>query len=210
VTIELRLWLIAAICLCGFFALGYAVVHAPSLWRIDVEAAALRGEATPLALAFTLTGRALPLLAIAVISIAVTMLAHANVRMAVAIFAAQLVSQGLVEVLKGLFGRARPDDWLVHRELGFSYPSGHATTAIVFFGSWLVFVLLSPMPKAVKIGCAAIVAVWMAGIDWSRMALGAHYPTDVLGGTLFGVAFACALWALAFHFRLAAPLVGTA
>jgi undecaprenyl-diphosphatase len=201
--LELRLWVIAALCLAAYFVLGYMVNHAPGLWRIDIEAAALRGQASPLAILFTTSGRALPLLVIAVAGIAIAAVTRTNVRVAIAIFVAQLLSQGAVEFLKHVFQRTRPDAWLVHKELGYSYPSGHATTAVVFFGSWLVFALLSPLPNAPKIAVVAILAIWMAGIDWSRVALSAHYPTDVLGGTLFGAACACALWAILVHFRLA-------
>jgi undecaprenyl-diphosphatase len=206
VTLELRLWTIAALCLCAYFVLGYAANHAASLWRIDVEAAALRGQSTPLAILFTTSGRALPLFAIAMAGIAIMAATRTNVRIAIAIGIAQVVSQGAVELLKHVFARARPDAWLVQKELGYSYPSGHATTAVVFFGSWLVVALLSPLPSAVKIAVVAILAIWMAGIDWSRVALSAHYPTDVLGGTLFGTACACALWALLLHFRMTESL----
>ncbi|MEO6836055.1 MAG: phosphatase PAP2 family protein [Candidatus Tumulicola sp.] len=200
-TLEMRLWLIAAASLCAFFLLGFSVVHAPSLWSVDVGASALRGRVIPLALVFTTSGRALPLLAVAIAGIVIVAIARANVIVSVAIFASQLLSQGAVELLKHVFRRSRPDAWFINRDLGFSYPSGHATTAIVFFGSWLVFVLMSPLPKVPKIIMATALAVWMAGVDWSRVALGAHYPTDVFGGTLFGVAFACALWALLLHFH---------
>jgi undecaprenyl-diphosphatase len=211
VTLELRLWFAASLCLVAFCVLGYAVTHAPSLWRIDVEeAAAVHGQATPLAVLFTGTGRALPLFILAVIGILATAATHANVRIAIAIFVAQLISQGLVEGFKHIFSRVRPDAWLIHRDFGFSYPSGHACTAIVFFGSWFIFVMYSPMPKALKLGLLIVLAAWVVGIDWSRMALGAHYPTDVLGGTLIGIATACALWALLLHFRIASPFAAPA
>jgi membrane-associated phospholipid phosphatase len=52
------------------------------------------------------------------------------------------------------------------------------------------------MTESIKIALVALLAFWIAGIGWSRLALGAHYPTDVIGGTLFGVAWACATWAM--------------
>lgn len=203
-TLEIRLWLVAAVALALCLALGYGVSHTAQLWRIDVEAAALRGEGVPLAQLFTLSGRALPLFILAVAGIAIAYATRGNTVAAVAIFVTQLLSQGAVELVKHLFVRARPDAWLIMKELGFSFPSGHATTAIVFFGSWVVLIALSAMPRDLKIALGAVLVVWMVGIDWSRMALGAHYPTDVIGGTLFGIASACAMWAVLLHTRVIA------
>jgi hypothetical protein len=39
---------------------------------------------------------------------------------------------------------ARPDVWLDRHEPGFSYPSGHATTAVVFYGAWVAVLWTSP------------------------------------------------------------------
>ena len=201
-TLEQRLWLFAAVSLCLFSVLSYAVSHGPSSWRVDIEASVIRGQAVPLALVFTMSGRALPLFIIAVISVATAVLAQSNVLVAVAILATQLLSQATVEAIKRLYRRTRPDIWFVRRDLGFSYPSGHATTAIVFYGSWLIVVLTSLLSRDVKIVLCAILVIWIVGIDWSRIALGAHYPTDVAGGTLFGLACASALWATLLHFAL--------
>lgn len=201
-TVEVRLWVIAACCLVAFALLAYALSHSASPWRIDVEAAPLRGQATPLAVLFTASGRALPLSVIAIAGVAIAAFSRVNIVAAIAILVIQCVSQGAVEAVKHVLMRSRPDEWLVHRELGYSFPSGHATTAIVFFGSWLVMAANAPLPKSVKVGIIAILVIWIVGIGWSRVSLGAHYPTDVIGGTLFGAAWACALWALLLHFRL--------
>lgn len=203
-TLEQRLWFVAILSLVACIVLGYFVSHTAQLWRIDVEAAALRGEGVPLASLFTLSGRALPLLLLAVVGIAIAFATRSNVVAAVAIFVTQLLSQGAVELIKHVFMRARPDAWLVHQDHGFSFPSGHATTVIVFFGSWLVLVAISSLPRDAKIAIGTLLVIWMAGIDWSRIALGAHYPTDILGGTLFGLAWACALWAVLLHARIVA------
>ncbi len=200
-SVESRLVTIAGLCLAAFFALGYSVTHPIGLWRFDSHANVLRGQGLPWAILFTQSGRALPLLALALAGIAIAAVTRYQVVAAVVIFAAQLVSQAAVEGLKHVFHRARPDSWIYHEELGYSYPSGHATTAVVFFGSWLVLVLMSPLPKGVKVVLAAVLATWMIGIDWSRLALGAHYLTDVIGGTLFGIACASIVFASLLHFR---------
>lgn len=91
--------------------------------------------------------------------------------------------------LKSAFGRARPSfrDPLVHAA-GGSFPSGHA------FGSFVgcavavlvVMPLLTRTGRAVSIVVAAVIVV---AVGFSRIGLGAHYVTDVLGGWLLGAAW---------------------
>jgi undecaprenyl-diphosphatase len=105
----------------------------------------------------------------------------------------QILSQTVVELCKARFARTRPDYWLVGLEAGHSYPSGHATTAVVFFTGWAIAAALSPLPYAVKYVAATMLVLWAAGVSWSRLALGAHYVSDVVGGTIFGAGWLCAV-----------------
>lgn len=54
-------------------------------------------------------------------------------------------------------------------------------------------VLHSALPQTLKLPLAGLLMLWALGVDWSRLALGAHYFSDVFGGTLFGTAWLCAL-----------------
>ncbi len=186
----------AVVCLAVTLLLGYSVTRSASLWRIDAEAAALRGAGAPAALMFTLSGRAMPLFFIAAAAFGITLALRAGWKLALAIFLVQLISQAGAELLKRWYRRPRPDYWLVHEELGFSYPSGHATTAVFFYGSWAVLGLLLPIPKTISEPLAAALGAWAGGIVWSRLALGAHYPVDVTGGAFFGAMWACIFWLL--------------
>ncbi|MDQ1130785.1 phosphatase PAP2 family protein [Microbacterium sp. SORGH_AS_0888] len=91
--------------------------------------------------------------------------------------AAQLVSAVAVQVLKHLFGRARPEEILVLSDYG-SFPSGHtaaaatvAVVATVVFGRWWV---------------GALGACWIVVMGLSRTSVHAHWLSDVLGGALVG------------------------
>jgi membrane-associated phospholipid phosphatase len=197
-----RLAVTALCCLAGTLALGAYVVRRP-LIPLDVESIALRGRGTRLAVLFTRSGYWPALVAINVALALAEWFLRGGIAFAMVLGGVQLLSQAASDFTKELFGRIRPDDWLYHKELGFSYPSGHSTTAVVFFGGLLVFLWSVPAPAAFHIAASAALAIWMAGIAWSRMVLGAHYGTDVIGGLLFGAFWLCLMLLLLRHLPIA-------
>lgn len=191
-TAEARLDSAAAALFVAFILLGLAVARRPlGIW--DARAVLFRAQATQLALLFTRSGRSKALTAGYIAAIAVFAAAHLPVWIPLVLAASQLVSQIVVEAFKMLYKRTRPDYWLVGLEAGHSYPSGHAATAVITFGGWASVIALSSLPEALKYALAASFALWATGIVWSRLALGAHYFSDVTGGILFGSAWLCAL-----------------
>jgi len=92
-------------------------------------------------------------------------------------------------VLKDVFGRPRPEHWVRVHESSLSYSSGHAMFAVMVYGLWAWFVWRSSLPDGVRRTVAPLLALWGLGVLWSRLALGAHYPTDLIGGILLATAF---------------------
>ena len=92
-------------------------------------------------------------------------------------------------VLKGVFGRPRPDLWEHRGQYAWSsYPSGHAIVcASVFFTIALMFF----RERQWRWPFAAAV-VLMVVILYSRLYLGVHWPTDVVGGYLIGLVWLAA------------------
>lgn len=90
----------------------------------------------------------------------------------------------LTTVLKAVFRRARPELVDSGYTAGFySFPSGHATVAVGFYGALaliLAYHLRGPARWAVVLLGTALVLL----IGFSRLYLGVHYPTDVLAGFL--------------------------
>jgi membrane-associated phospholipid phosphatase len=198
-----RFWISSVAALALFVVLGFAVTVMP-LSPVDVAAAAaLFGHGVRAAIIFTESGRTLPIALIGLIGIGALAALRMPPWIGIGVLASQIISQGVVELIKHIFQRVRPDQWLVYHEAGYSYPSGHACTAVVFFGSWCLIVLAAPLPRPTKIVFAAALVVWMLGIDWSRLALGAHYATDVIGGTLFGISWVSAVLAILAHLGIA-------
>lgn len=98
-------------------------------------------------------------------------------------------------IVKGLVHRLRPD--LVDpvaQELGLSFPSGHAQAAIVGYAVLLLVFL--PVLRGAWRGTAFTVAVLMVLlVGFSRVALGVHYVSDVVGGYALGAAWVAAMTA---------------
>ena len=123
-----------------------------------------------------------------------------------------LALTGIVPInsgLKGLFQRARPlhnHGFIV--EHGWSFPSGHAFGAIVFYGmlAYVLLRLLPPRFHRVAIA-AAITLVGMIGI--SRILLQVHYFSDVLAGFASGAVWLLVCISVAEYLR-ARPTHSTA
>jgi undecaprenyl-diphosphatase len=185
-------WLVpaAAGCLIGMAALGTSVAQRP-LTPLDRWANALRGHGTRVAVVFTRAGYWPALAGVSVIVVALAEWLRWWPAFALLLPAMQLLSQGLVDRIKALYRRIRPDDWLYHEELGFSFPSGHACTAVVFYGGLIVYAWNVPLPLALRLAVSLVLGVFVVGLPWSRLVLAAHYGTDVTGGFLFGVGWLC-------------------
>lgn len=84
-------------------------------------------------------------------------------------------------LLKTLFDRPRPDlwDWLI-TETSFSFPSGHSAASFAF--AFCIVLLL--WNTKWRILTTILAGVYIVLIGTSRLYLGVHYPTDVLGGWL--------------------------
>lgn len=208
-TPEARLWLLATAFASAFAILATLVRSTRALLPLDALSSPLRGRNVRAAAILTRSGRALPLLVLAALSVALFAILREPLWIPLAIFASQVVSQGVVEsALKHHVSRERPSDWVVKKERGFSFPSGHACTAFVFFGSWLVVALVAIPDLGLRVVAGVSIGAWMFGIAWSRVALAAHYISDVLGGALFGAAWTCATLALAIRAHVPLPWSG--
>ncbi len=194
---EHRLWIMAAVCFLVVAALGaYVTSRAPT--ALDVAGGALRGAALPLAAFFTLLGRWYVLTIVALAVAGVTVALRGDLRAIGILVASQIGAQGAVALVKMFFHRARPAGWLLYHEPDFSFPSGHAVTAIVFYVALTLLVLRTDVvPRPFAVPLALVLALCVVGIPWSRLSLDAHYATDVIGGLVFGCGWLCATIAIA-------------
>jgi undecaprenyl-diphosphatase len=188
--------LLAAMALAAYLALGLVVSGAPPS-AYDRSGAIFTGSDLPLATFLTNAGLFPVYVGVCVATLLFALVRRAWFGRAVLAAATLAVAWRLSDYFKDRFHRPRPEHWLVHHETSFSYASGHATLALAFYGLWAAFIWNARLPTAVRVLAVALLGLWIAGIGWSRLALEAHYPTDLLGGYLLGAACAFAALALA-------------
>lgn len=89
-------------------------------------------------------------------------------------------------ILKQLFHRPRPD---LHRLIeigGYSFPSGHSMSSMIFYG-FLIYLIVRYIKHWFKYTIAGVLCLLVLAIGISRIFLGVHYASDVLGAYIFGL-----------------------
>jgi undecaprenyl-diphosphatase len=101
-------------------------------------------------------------------------------------------------LMKGWFARERPE-YAVYAEImgTSSFPSGHTMNAAVVYLTLGMFVARLVKRRSLQIYVFGAAVVLTLLVAFSRVYLGAHYPTDVLAGSCAGFAWATAWWLVA-------------
>lgn len=129
----------------------------------------------------------------AVIGLAIGLFLVYKRRLDEALRAASAVLLAVVttSALKALIMRPRPDLWpQLASETNWSFPSGHAT------GSAAVAIALAVLAWNSRYRWPVVIAgaVFTVVVSWSRLYLGVHYPTDIVGGWCVAILWAYYMW----------------
>lgn len=195
---------IAAAALAGFLWLGYAVGTGQPLALDTAIRETVHSWASPaltwLMLGVTRLGTTRFLAAVTIAAWwALFRIGHW--RAAVLLAVSTLGMMALSESLKVEYHRVRPPAYFAYDEpTNYSYPSGHADTSISFYGL-LAWIATRYIPsRAGRRAAWAAAAMLVLAIGFSRVYLGVHYPSDVLGGYALGLVYLSAL--IGIHRRL--------
>lgn len=97
--------------------------------------------------------------------------------------------------LKLFFQRTRPEDllYLIETPSSYSFPSGHAMGAAGVLGCIIIELHALGIPRVHRVGATLVGSVLIVGIGLSRIYLGVHFASDVLGGQLAAAAWVSAV-----------------
>lgn len=197
---------VAIAALAAFLALTIAVLFSPAFQALDVRAsAALRDLSVPaidvLARILTFIGNPWPM-TVLTISGAVWLLLVGRRGEALLLAATMALGSGTGAIIKRLVERARPDAELARIPLpeSFSFPSGHALSSMLFFGTAALFIVVLARSSRFRLWGPIVCAALAIGIALSRVYLGVHYLGDIIASWMLGSALlavtaeAYALW----------------
>ena len=122
--------------------------------------------------------------------VAVLVLVHARRRDGAVFLTVTMVGAlALENGLKFSFQRVRPPPFFGSEPETYSFPSGHALFSLCFYGGLAIAASRSMQSAAMKTGLWIATVLLVLAIGGTRIYLGVHYPSDVLGGYLVAIAW---------------------
>ena len=183
-------WIVLFICLVGFLALAEDVFN-KEIMNGDIIGYKLISTflisdfVTPIAKFITNFGGAIFL------SIATVMLflLIKNKKIGLSIISNIVIITVLNQLLKRILQRPRPTEFRIVEETGYSFPSGHSMVSMAFYGYLIYLIYRYIKNKYVKRTLITILSILICLIGISRIYLGVHYTSDVLGGFLLSISY---------------------
>ncbi len=183
-------WIILFICLIGFLALAEDVFN-KEIMKGDiigynlVSTFLISDFATPIAKFITNFGGAIFLI---VLTITLIILIK-NKKIGLSIFTNLAVITILNQILKRILQRPRPTEYRIVEETGYSFPSGHSMVSMAFYGYLIYLIYKYVKNKYLKWTLITLLSFLIVSIGISRIYLGVHYTSDVIGGFLISISY---------------------
>ncbi len=183
-------WIILFICLIGFCALAEDVFNKEIMkgdiigYKI-VSTFLISDFATPIAKFITNFGGAI-FLVIATITLFIVI---KNKKIGISILSNVAIVTVLNQLIKRILQRPRPTEYRIIEETGYSFPSGHSMVSMAFYGYFIYLIYKYVKNKYVKWISISLLSLLICAIGISRIYLGVHYTSDVLGGFLISISY---------------------
>ena len=183
-------WLVLFIALIGFLALAEDVFNKEIMngdiigYKV-VSTFLISDFATPIAKFVTNFGGAIFLIILTI----VLFILIKNKKIGVSIFLNLALITILNQLLKRILQRPRPTEYRIIEETGYSFPSGHSMVSMAFYGYLIYLIYKYVKNKYVKWISIVLLSILICSIGVSRIYLGVHYTSDVLGGFFISISY---------------------
>lgn len=183
-------WIILFICLIGFLALAEDVfnkeiMNGDIIGYKFISTFLISDFATPIAKFITNFGGAI---FIAVVAIFLAIIIK-NKKIGISILTNLVIITGLNQLFKRILQRPRPTEYRIIQETGYSFPSGHSMISMAFYGYLIYLIYKHVKNKYIKWISISLLSILICLIGISRIYLGVHYTSDVLGGFLISISY---------------------
>ena len=183
-------WIILFICLIGFLAIAEDVFNKEIMsgdiigYKL-VSTFLISNFATPIAKFITNFGGAIFLIALTIVLLVLIK----NKKIGISIFSNLVIVTILNQLLKAILQRPRPTEYRIVEETGYSFPSGHSMVSMAFYGYLIYLIYKYVKNKYIKWISIVLLSILVCSIGISRIYLGVHYTSDVLGGFLISMSY---------------------
>ena len=183
-------WMLLFICLIGFLALAEDVFHQEimngDIVGYDIVSKLFKfNVSTPIAKFMTNFGGAIFVISLTTILFFVIK----DKKIGISIITNLGIVTILNQIIKFIMQRPRPTEFRIIEETGYSFPSGHSMVSLAFYGYLIYLIYKYINNKHLKRTLIIILSVLICIIGVSRIYLGVHYTSDVLGGVLISFAY---------------------
>ena len=183
-------WMLLFICLIGFLALAEDVFHQEimngDIVGYDIVSKLFKfNVSTPIAKFMTNFGGAIFVISLTTILFFVIK----DKKIGISIITNLGIVTILNQIIKFIMQRPRPTEFRIIEETGYSFPSGHSMVSLAFYGYLIYLIYKYIKNKYVKWTLITILSILICLIGISRIYLGVHYTSDVLGGFLLSISY---------------------
>ena len=183
-------WLVLFIALIGFLALAEdafnkEIMNGDIIGYKLISTFLISDFATPIAKFITNFGGAIFLITLTVI----LFILIKNKKIGISIFSNLVIITILNQLLKRILQRPRPTEFRIIEETGYSFPSGHSMVSMAFYGYLIYLIYKYFKNKYAKWISIILLSILICSIGVSRIYLGVHYTSDILGGFLVSISY---------------------
>ena len=183
-------WIVLFICLIGFLALAEDVFN-KEIMNGDIVGYKLVSTflisdfATPIAKFITNLGGAIFIIILTVVLFVLIK----NKKIGISIISNLVIITAINQILKRIVQRPRPTEYRIIEETGYSFPSGHSMVSMAFYGYLIYLIYKYVKNKYLKWISIILLSILICSIGISRIYLGVHYTSDVLGGFFISISY---------------------